>query len=103
LDDLGLISTLRWNADRQAQRSGLVVHFAAESSGARLPTNLETACKKALEYAIDFLMGKMKIDWYGAYVLCSVVADLKIFEVVDEPHVLCGVMIPKYIFEGIVA
>ena len=52
LDDLGLISTLRWNADRQAERSGLVVHFAAESSGARLPTNLETACYRIVQEAL---------------------------------------------------
>lgn len=52
LDDLGLVSTLRWYADRQSQRAGLVVHFVAESSAASLPSDLVTACYRVAQEAL---------------------------------------------------
>ena len=52
LDDLGLVATLRWYVDRQAQRAGLAVHFAAESSAASLPTELTTACFRVAQEAL---------------------------------------------------
>jgi two-component system sensor histidine kinase UhpB len=52
LDDLGLISTLRWYADRQAQRSGFILHFNAQSSFARLPAEVETACYRVVQEAL---------------------------------------------------
>lgn len=52
LDDLGLISTLRWYADRQAQRAGFVLHFTAESAGDRLPADLEIACYRVVQEAL---------------------------------------------------
>jgi signal transduction histidine kinase len=52
LDDLGLISTLRWYADRQAQRSGFLLHFNAQSSCARLPADVETACYRVVQEAL---------------------------------------------------
>ncbi len=52
LDDLGLAATLRWLVDRQAQRSGLVPHFAVESSSAPLPPSLATACFRVAQGAL---------------------------------------------------
>jgi PAS domain S-box-containing protein len=49
LDHLGLAATVRWYADRQAQRVGFAVHFAVESSVARLPGDLEIACYRVVQ------------------------------------------------------
>jgi PAS domain S-box-containing protein len=52
LDDLGLVSTLRWYADRQSQLAGFALHFAAKSSGARLPAVVVTACYRVVQEAV---------------------------------------------------
>ncbi len=52
LDDLGLIATLRWYTDRHAQRAGLALHLITESSGARLPADLATACYRVIQEAL---------------------------------------------------
>jgi len=52
LDDLGLVATLRWYADRQAQRAGFALQLVVESSGTRLPTELETACFRVAQEAL---------------------------------------------------
>jgi PAS domain S-box-containing protein len=53
LDDLGLVSTLRWYADRQAQRAGFTLHFAGTSSGAHLPAVVVTACYRVAQEAVS--------------------------------------------------
>jgi PAS domain S-box-containing protein len=52
LDDLGLVSTIRWFADRQAQRAGLELELVADSSGVRLPPDLEIACYRVVQEAL---------------------------------------------------
>lgn len=52
LDDLGLVSTLRWYADRQARASGLELHFVADSAGTQLPSDLEIACFRVTQEAL---------------------------------------------------
>ena len=52
LDDLGLVATLRWLLDRQAQRSGLVPHFSVQSSGASLPPSVASACFRVAQEAL---------------------------------------------------
>jgi PAS domain S-box-containing protein len=52
LDDLGLVSTIRWFVDRLAQRTGLELEFIAESSGDRLPADLEIACYRVAQEAL---------------------------------------------------
>ena len=52
LDDLGLIATLRWYADRMARRADLVLHFVAESSGASVPSENATACYRIFQEAL---------------------------------------------------
>ncbi len=58
-------------------------------------TTLDEAAKKALHYMIDYLEAEHGMDRTEAYVLCSLTADLKIAEVVDAPHMLVSVHIPK--------
>ena len=52
LDDLGLAATLRWLVDRQVQRTGLVAHFAVESSGAPLPPDMAIAGFRVAQEAL---------------------------------------------------
>jgi signal transduction histidine kinase len=52
LDDLGLVATLRWLVDRQAQRADLISHFIAESSGAAVPPNVTIACFRVVQEAL---------------------------------------------------
>jgi PAS domain S-box-containing protein len=52
LDDLGLIATIRWYADRQAQRAGFALHFAVESWGTFLPADLTIACFRVVQEAL---------------------------------------------------
>jgi signal transduction histidine kinase len=52
LDELGLVSTLRWCADQQAQRAGFELRFAAECSGKRFPAAIEMACYRVAQEAL---------------------------------------------------
>lgn len=52
LDDLGLISTLRWYADRQAERAGFRLQFNATSNGMVLSPQLEIACYRIVQEAL---------------------------------------------------
>ncbi|MEZ4588216.1 MAG: acetamidase/formamidase family protein [Gemmatimonadales bacterium] len=57
--------------------------------------DLDAAAKKATRYMIDYLVAEHGLDRTEAYVLCSLAGDLKISEVVDVPHVLVSMHIPK--------
>jgi len=61
-------------------------------------TTLDDAGRKALRYMIDYLEVEHGMDRTEAYVLCSLAGDLKIAEVVDMPHMLVTMHIPKAIF-----
>ncbi len=63
-------------------------------------TTLDDACRNALRNLVRYLVVEMKMRKEAAYMLASVAADLKVFEVVDAPHVLAGAMIPKNIFSS---
>jgi len=52
LDDLGLVSALRWYVDNQAQRAGLSATFTAAPPDLRLPADLETACFRVAQEAL---------------------------------------------------
>ncbi|KAG6032926.1 hypothetical protein E4U41_007084 [Claviceps citrina] len=58
------------------------------------------ATKKGLRSAIDWLAGEKDLTREEAYMLCSVVADLKIVEAVDMPHYAVACCIPLSIFAG---
>ena len=61
-------------------------------------TTLDEAARKATRYMIDYLAEERGLDRDDAYVLCSLAGDLKISEVVDVPHVLVSMHLPKAIF-----
>ena len=52
LDDLGLISTLRWYMNRYAKRLNIEVKFEAIELGARLPADIETVLYRAAQEAL---------------------------------------------------
>ncbi|MCP9290743.1 acetamidase/formamidase family protein [Gracilimonas sediminicola] len=62
-------------------------------------TTIDEAARKATRYMIDFLEEEKGMDRQDAYALCSLAGDLKIAEVVDVPHMLVSMHIPKDIFK----
>ena len=56
LDDLGLEPALRWYTKRQAERSGVAVHFSAGLSADRPSPEVETACFRVAQEAITNAM-----------------------------------------------
>jgi signal transduction histidine kinase len=52
LDDLGVVSALRWYIDRQAQRAGFTAKFLANLPEKRLPPDLETTCFRVVQEAL---------------------------------------------------
>ncbi|UCG27342.1 MAG: acetamidase/formamidase family protein [Bacteroidales bacterium] len=59
---------------------------------------LDIAAKKAVRYMVDYLADVRGLDRTDAYALCSLAGDLHIAEVVDVPHMLVCMHIPKGIF-----
>lgn len=60
---------------------------------------LDEAAKKATRFMIDHLVATRGMERTDAYALVSLAGDLKIAEVVDVPHVLVTMHLPKGIFE----
>lgn len=58
-------------------------------------TTIDEASKKATKYMIDYLEEEHGMDRYDAYALSSLAGDLRIAEVVDVPHMLVAMHIPK--------
>ncbi len=56
LDDLGLVSTLRWYVDRQAKWGGFKAKFIANPLEMRLPWELETTCFRIVQEAMTNAM-----------------------------------------------
>lgn len=56
LDDLGLVSALRWYVDRFRARSGIDVNLSASSVKPRLPTEIEIACFRVAQEALTNVM-----------------------------------------------
>jgi signal transduction histidine kinase len=52
LDDLGLVSALRWYIDRQAQQTGYTAHFVSGNLGQRPAPHLETICFRVAQEAL---------------------------------------------------
>jgi signal transduction histidine kinase len=53
LDDLGLVAALRWYVDRVGQRTGLAPHFVSDSLVERLPPEVESACFRIAQEALN--------------------------------------------------
>ena len=58
-------------------------------------TTIDEAARKATRFMIDYLQRVHGMDRTDAYVLASLAGDLKISEVVDMPHVLVSMHMPK--------
>jgi acetamidase/formamidase len=56
---------------------------------------IDEAARKAARYMIDYLTAEHGLSRADAYVLASLAGDLKISEVVDVPHVLVSMHMPK--------
>ena len=63
-----------------------------------IATDLMTAAKESARGMVSHLVGRYGLSREEAYTLCSVVADLRIHEVVDRPNWVVGTMIPLDIF-----
>ncbi|MBD3616634.1 MAG: acetamidase/formamidase family protein [Gracilimonas sp.] len=61
---------------------------------------IDEAAKKATRFMIDYLVEEKGMNRQDAYALCSLAGDLKIAEVVDVPHMLVSMHIPKNIFKN---
>ena len=60
-------------------------------------TTIDAATKKAVNYMVDYLINNYNVSPEDAYMLCSLVGDLKIAEVVDVPNMLVTMHFPKTI------
>ena len=58
-------------------------------------TTIDEATRKATNYMIDYLVAEHGLSPEDAYILCSLAGDLKISEVVDVPHMLVSMHMPK--------
>jgi signal transduction histidine kinase len=56
LDDLGLVSALRWYLDRQSMRGGFTFELKAASLTGRLGSELETVCFRVTQEAITNIL-----------------------------------------------
>jgi len=63
-------------------------------------TTIDEAAKKATRYMIEHISKTYNMSWDEAYMLCSLIGDLKIAEVVDVPHMLVTMHIPKNVFKN---
>ena len=61
-------------------------------------TTIDEAALKATRYMIKHIVDTYGLSWGDAYMLCSLIGDLKIAEVVDLPHVLVTMHITKSVF-----
>jgi signal transduction histidine kinase len=52
LDDLGLVPTLRWYVNQQAERAGLEGKFSADPHADEVPSHIQTACFRLAQEAI---------------------------------------------------
>ena len=61
-------------------------------------TTIDEAARKATRYMIEYLMAEKGLARDDAYRLCSLAGDLHIAQVVDLPHMLVAMHLPKQIF-----
>ena len=61
-------------------------------------TTIDEAAKKATRYMVEHISKTYGISWEESYMLCSLIGDLKIAEVVDLPNMLVTMHIPKSVF-----
>jgi signal transduction histidine kinase/HAMP domain-containing protein len=77
LDDLGIISALRWYIDRQAQRAGFEAQFISVLPEVRLPPEVETTCFRIVQEALTNVIRHAKASQV-TIVLSQVGEDLEV-------------------------
>lgn len=87
LDDLGLVSALRWQIDRQLGKVGIAVSFQLQADLPRLSNELETACFRVAQEAITNILRhasatevEMHLTSEGDELLLTIVDDGKGFD-----------------------
>jgi PAS domain S-box-containing protein len=60
LDDIGLVATMRWCAERQARRANFELDFVAESTGEPLPAKLQITCYRVAQEALTNIVRHAK-------------------------------------------
>ncbi len=79
------------NLGRPGDRVGF---FATTAAG----PDLRECCQRAIRYMIDYLVAKRGLTREEAYVLCSLVVDLKVNEMVDDPNAMVSAYLPLSVF-----
>ncbi|PNY28113.1 Formamidase [Tolypocladium capitatum] len=69
-----------------------------EYAAVGIDADLREAARKGVRGAIDWLVAERGLTREEAYMLCSVVADLKIVEAVDMPHYAVACSVPLSVF-----
>ncbi len=77
-----------------AVRSNTASYYATDGIG----PDLMEAARNAIRHMIDYLQRSYGLTRPDAYMLCSVVVDLKICEIVDAPHWVISAFLPQSIF-----
>ena len=60
--------------------------------------DLMTGAKDALDQMVDLIASRHHMRPVEAYMLCSVCADLKISEIVDQPNWVVSCLFPRLVF-----
>jgi acetamidase/formamidase len=79
---------------RLAARSNTAAYYATDGIG----PDLMEAARNAIRHMIDYLQRSYGLTRLDAYMLCSVMVDLKICEIVDAPHWVISAFLPQSIF-----
>lgn len=61
--------------------------------------DLKVCAQEAVRAMINYLHANHGLNRYDAYILCSIAVDLKINEIVDEPHYIVSANLPLSIFK----
>jgi len=77
-----------------AARSNTTSYYATDGIG----PDLMEAARNAIRHMLDHLQRTYGLSRPDAYMLCSVMVDLKICEIVDAPHWVISAFLPQSIF-----
>ncbi len=62
--------------------------------------NLMASARDAVSQMVQFIADRYRMRPIDAYMLCSVCGDLRISEIVDDPHRVVSFYFPKVVMEG---
>jgi len=82
LDDLGLWSAIRWYAERQLQKKGVVVRCEFSDVDRRLPPLVETALFRVVQEAVSNIAKHANAE--QALIQCGIEKDVLTIEIEDD-------------------